>query len=456
MSAATAHDRERHRPRHGIRARIGSPRPRDLWLAFAVCHLWLITLNLIGPTSALGDVTGIYRWWMQQGLGGGWVGVDEPWVYPILAAVPMLIARLGGGEFYGTVWMLLVVAVDAAAFALLLRRCRGRSVRPAWWWLGFLVALGPIGLGRIDAITVPLALAGLLLVVARPALAAVLLTIGTWMKVWPAALLMAALASRRATSRASHAIVAATIGTSAVVVAGALALGSGGNVLGFVGQQTGRGLQVESSAAVYHLWRIVFGDDDYRVYHDTRLLAFQVSGPGVDAVAAALTPVMVAVVVGVLLLGVHAAHRGASAAALLGPLSLGLVTALILTNKVGSPQYVSWIAVPVIVILAHDRADSRLSVVVTRLALVAAALTQLIYPYAYPLLLDASPVLVAVITVRDLAELGLLAAAVVQLVALGRRRAADAVGSSDAVGRVRRDRPAVSDATGAIPVTAGP
>jgi len=386
------------------------------WWAFALCHLWLITLNLIGPTSALGDVTGIYRTWMQDGMAGrGWVGIDVPWVYPILSAVPMLISLLGGTVFFGTVWLALITLLDAAAFALLLRIRRGRGMAPAAWWLGFLVALGPISLGRIDAVTVPLALAGLLVLATRPALASALLTIGAWVKVWPAALVLTAVIARRGIARA-RVLVAASV-TTAVVVAGSLALGSGANVLGFVGQQTGRGLQVESTAALYQLWRIVAGDDRYRVYLDERIITFQVAGPGVVAVADLLTPIMVGAVLIVTLLGIRAHHRGASPAALMGPLSLALVAALIVTNKVGSPQYVSWFAVPIIVMLVHDRHSSG-TALAARLGLVVAALTQLIYPYAYSMLLDAVPVLVGVATVRDLGEIALLGVAVMQLARL--------------------------------------
>lgn len=410
------------------------------WLAFALCHLWLITLNLIGPTSALTDVTEVYRVWMQGGMaGGGRVGVDLPWVYPILASVPMLISLVGGTAFYGTVWLALVTSLDAAAFALLLRIRRGRGLAPAAWWLGFLVALGPISLGRIDAVTVPLALAGLLVLATRPALASALLTVGAWVKVWPAALLLTGVIARRGLARGK--VVAAALGTTAVVVAGSLALGSGANVLGFVGEQTGRGLQVESTAALYHLWLIVAGDDRYRVYHDAALLAFQVSGPGVDGVAAALTPIMLVVVLGVTLLGIRAHHRGASPAALIGPLSLALVAALIVTNKVGSPQYVSWFAVPLIVMLVHDR-HAPGTALAARLGLVVAALTQLVFPYAYLLLIDVVPVMVGVITLRDLGEIALLGVAVMQLVRL-RGTAADGPA------RVRAGRVARAAATAA-------
>jgi hypothetical protein len=398
-------------------SRERAQRIQRLWLAFALCHLWLITLNLFGPTSALGDVTGIYRTWMQDGMAGdGRMGIDVPWVYPVLAAAPMLVALAGGTAFFGTVWLALITLLDAAAFALLLRSRRGRGLAPAAWWLGFLVALGPIALGRIDAVTVPLALAGLLVLATRPALASALLTVGAWVKVWPAALLVTAVIARRGAARLT--VLATALGTTAVVVAGSLALGSGANVLGFVGQQAGRGLQVESSAALYHLWRIALGDDRYRVYDDPRIIAFQVAGPGVDAVAAAMTPVMVVAVLAVTLLGIRAARRGTAPAALIGPLSLALVAALIVTNKVGSPQYVSWFAVPIVVMLVHDR-RSRGTVLAARLGLVTAALTQVVYPYGYLLLTDAVPAMVAVITLRDLAEVALLAVAVVQLARRG-------------------------------------
>ncbi|WXZ50031.1 hypothetical protein WDV94_16160 [Clavibacter tessellarius] len=215
-----------------------------------------------------------------------------------------------------------------------------------------------------------------------------------------------------------------------------------------MGQQTGRGLQVESTAALYHLWRIVAGDDRYRVYDDLGIITFQVAGPGVDAVAAALTPIMVGVVLVVTLLGIRAHHRGASPAALMGPLSLALVAALIVTNKVGSPQYVSWFAVPIIVMLVHDR-HSRGTALAARLGLVVAALTQLVFPYAYMLLIYVVPVMVGVIMLRDLGEIALLGVAVMQLVRL--RGTAE-----DGPARVRAGRAARGRASHAQPVAGAP
>ncbi|MBD8659179.1 DUF2029 domain-containing protein [Frigoribacterium sp. CFBP 8754] len=364
----------------------------------------------------MGDVLSVYSTWMQRGVGAGdWVGIDRPWVYPILAAVPMLLARVGGPEHYGTAWLTIVLLLDAAALAVLTRGGR-RELAAAWWWLAFLVVLGPIAVGRIDAVTVALALVGLLLLTARPTLAAALLTVAAWVKVWPAALVVAALIA----VRRRRDVLTAAVTTSVVIVAISLVLGSGATVLGFVGQQAGRGLQVESLTAVPWLWRAASGAADTTVYYDRDILTFQVAGPGVALAAQATTVVMALVVIAVVLLGLRAVRSGASAERLLAPLSLGLVTALIVTNKVGSPQFVSWLAVPVVVGLVLQRRGGPSFVVPAALSLVVAGLTQVIYPWCYDSLLAAEPWIVLVATLRGVAEVGLLALAAAQLWRLGR------------------------------------
>ncbi len=106
----------------------------------------------------------------------------------------------------------------------------------------------------------------------------------------------------------------------------------------------------------------------------------------------------------------------------------------------------SWFAVPIIVMLVHDR-HAPGTALVARLGLVVAALTQLVYPYAYLLLLEAVPVMVGVITLRDLGEIALLGVAVMQLVRL--RGTAE-----DGPARVRAGRAA--RAAAAAPAAAAP
>ncbi|HWM34431.1 MAG TPA: hypothetical protein VNR36_09375 [Pseudolysinimonas sp.] len=382
--------------------------PVVLWVAFVLVHFVVGMLGLYGAGLPLGDVTLIYRYWVENGLDNGiWVGIDTVWVYPVLALVPMLIAYVFGPDFYASTWLSLVMLVDVLAFAVLAGFGRDRRLAYAgWWWLGFLLLLGPVALGRIDSITVPVALVGVLVLASYPRLAAVLLTIATWIKVWPAALLAAAVLALRSRLRI---LVTAAI-ASALVAIVALALGAGPRILSFITQQAGRGLQVESPIGTFWMWD-AFATHSSRsiVYYDQAILTFQVVGPGAVAAAAVMTPLLAVVTAGLLVLGAVAIRRGVPAAELLPPLTLAITTALIVFNKVGSPQFVTWLAVPMALGLTASltgRGPSFRSPAV--LTLVIAGLTQLIYPYLYNQLLGLDFTLLLVLSARNVLYLVLL------------------------------------------------
>lgn len=395
-----------------------------LWGAFALAHLWLGLLALYAPGLPLGDVTLVYRFWMEHALDTGvWVGIHTVWVYPILALVPMVAALAAGPELYASSWLTLVMALDAAAFAVLLHRVR-RSVAVAWWWLAFLVLLGPIAVARIDAITVAVAIPGVLLLARMPVVASTLLTVAAWIKVWPAALVAAAFV----VLRDRLAVAAAALTTTGAVILGALLLGAGANVFSFVGQQTGRGLQIEAVLATPWMWDAVAGGS--RIYYDQSILTFQIVGPGTASAVDAATPLLVASAVGLLALAVAGTRRGVAATDLLPSLALALTVALIVTNKVGSPQFAAWLAVPILLGLVL-RARSFLVPAVLGLAV--AGLTQAVYPYLYSSLLAADAGMVAVLTIRNALYLVLLGWAVVALVRLVRRGARVEDGRSETV-----------------------
>ncbi len=72
-------------------------------VAFVVVHAVLWWLTSVSANLPLGDVTITYRRWIETGQGSHfWVGIDEDWVYPILAIVPMAAAALGGVASIGT------------------------------------------------------------------------------------------------------------------------------------------------------------------------------------------------------------------------------------------------------------------------------------------------------------------------------------------------------------------
>jgi hypothetical protein len=414
--------------RERIRALAG--RPVALWAAFVAAHVWLGVLNLTSDAYPMGDVTGVYRFWVENAFAGnGLVGVDESFVYPLVALVPMFAAYFLGSDLYPLGWLLLVLVLDCAVFAVLTGWGRRRqNVGAAWFWSAYLVLLGPIALARIDAVTVPIALVGLLFLASRPRVAVVLLTLGAWIKVWPAALVAAVVVALGLRMR----LVAAAGGVSLLIVAIALVLGSGWNVASFLTQQASRGLQVEAPVATFWLWRAAGGEAGVDVYYDRDLLTWQVRGEGVNEAAAVTTPLIALALIALLLLALLATNRGAHPADLLPPLSLALVTAMIVFNKVGSPQFASWLVVPIVFALAvRARWRGRPAVVPAILVAVAGALTQVVYPELYGYFLDLWPGMLVAISVRNLLYVAILAVAVWQVVRVWR----EAPGRADAAGR---------------------
>lgn len=393
-----------------------------LWVAFLLVHGLLIWLNLalsfpqLGQIERpLGDVEN-YRHWVAQAFEHGEiVGISSPWVYPILALPPMLLAGVFGAAPYVLVWLLSATVVNAIAFVVLLGRgafAKGRR-RAAWWWLAFLLLIGPVTLARLDGLTMAIAVVALLLALRHPRLAAAVLTIAAWMKVWPAALIASlVLAHRRRLS------MLAVVGVlSGIIVIGCLVGGAGANVLSFISSQSGRGVQLEAPIAMPWLVAVAMGNPDWRIEWDAQLLTYQVVGPGAAEVAAATTWLLAAGVLAVGAAGVLAVRRGARVWALLPQLSVALVCVLILGNKVGSPQYVVWLAAPVVLglVLATRRWIAAASIL-----LLIAALTQVIYPFGYAQLLHADLFAVGVLALKYLLTMWMLIWALAAMLRLGR------------------------------------
>ena len=379
-----------------------------MWSAFAVLSLWLGWQGYVAEAVPYGDVSFVYEFWAGQAAGGaGIVGLDSQWVYPAAALIPILLPLLAGPGLYPIGWIVLVTALNAGAFAYLLYSAPGTNRNTlqrtaAWWWLAFLMLLGPISVARLDSIVTPLAIVGLLTAVQRPAIAGALLAVATWIKVWPAALIAAVIV---AVNQRKKVLLSALI-TSAVIVAIALILGGAGNIFSFLGQQTGRGLQIEAPLATPFLWLAAFHEQGYAVYYDTVILTFQVLGDGTGIVADVSSFLLGLAFLGTLAWGIWLHRKGSSPSHVLPAVALTLTMVLIVFNKVGSPQYIGWIAAPIIAGLVLEQ---KRFVVPAVIALVLGALTQGFYPYLYNGVLNVQPVELSILTLRNIGELVLLA-----------------------------------------------
>jgi hypothetical protein len=366
---------------------------------------------MYGPGYPLGYISGVYTFWAGHAYAGDFVvGITTPWVYPIVSLIPILISGIAGMENYVPVFLIVVAIVDAVVFGLLIGRNRqatrdAHRVAAAWWWLALLVCLGPVSLGRIDAIETPIALLGLFFVLRHPRAAGALLAVAAWIKVWPAALIGAAVIALKART----AVLTGALVTTGAVTAIALVMGSGLNVFSFITQQTSRGVQIESPAATAYLWQVNAGLPNVGVYYDEQILTYQISAPGVEIIGALTTVLMALVTVLIVALGILVIRRGGDQRTVLFALALAFTVELIAFNKVGSPQFMGWLAVPIVCGLAYGLERFRLPAV---LVLVMAVLTQMLYPYSYDNLLRAQPFELTLITIRNGLEFVLLGLAI--------------------------------------------
>jgi hypothetical protein len=390
--AALARFRDRILP---AQAQAWLKTPRGMWSVFGAVHLFFLVfaavLSLRG--EAFSD-TFIYRSWVDAGFDETRVSGPSPWVYPILALLPMAVAHVFGNGPFLFLWVLMISALNFLAVAKLTSFGRRRSAIPAaLWWLGFTALLGWLGFARVDGFTAPVVLIALSIGVAQPFLASFILSAATWMKVWPAAVVLALFTVVRRRVRVVLAGVLATI----LVVALALSMQSLPKLLDFLLQQGDRGMQLEATFTTPWLWMSVLMQP---------LL-----------IAAAL------LVAGLIFWALHTGKRngGADRTELLLLGALALATAFVVFNKVGSPQFMVWLSPAVAVGLAYGWRAWR---VPATLLIGIGVLTFVVYPLFYDALSHNNPVMAAVLTLRNLMLVVLFVWSVRELFLMGRRPSA--------------------------------
>lgn len=349
-----------------------TPPARGWWLlptiTFALTRAWLLAIPFglipyLGGTLVINDVT-LYQQWAELLQTGRYPVGDEMWQYPPLVgplfALGALVPpdpRLG--------LMLVMLAFDAATCLVLMRRtARGASIEGPWAWVAAGMLIGPVWLTRFDVAPALFAVLGLL-AVARPMRSGALLAVGALLKVWPALLLLAV--PRRGFGKA-----VLGFGATAASILLALVLTMDG-AASFASEQRARGLQIESVPALAFLVAHHLGWERTFVY---RYGAMEVSAPGVEAAALAVT------VVGVVGLALLAVLRftGRFDRAIPADIALVVVLFSMITSRVLSPQYLIWVAAIAAVCLLDPATRMRPVIV---LLMPVAALGQILYPMHY-------------------------------------------------------------------------
>jgi hypothetical protein len=342
---------------------------------------------------------------------------EYPWPAVALLYVPIALGALSLYS-YGSAVVLGVLLADAALMVLLWRAGGRRMSAGVWLWLLALPALGPLVLTRYDILPAVLAAAALLaLQRGTPAPAGAWTALGIGLKVWPALGLPALLIPGTARSRTR--LLAGLLGVGAVLAAATVAAAGAERLWSPLTVQFGRGVQIESFAALPLLWlRYLDGGTRWQTLGVEACACVEVAGPGIGAVQA--TAGAVALAGGAALAWLHLralrapqAVRTVALAAILGTL---VVLLSIATSRVFSPQYVIWLAALLAALGALpggmlERGDVALLVA-------ACLLTHLVFPLGYHYLQieprGAGPLAMLVaLTLRDalLVALGLRLAA---------------------------------------------
>ena len=390
-------------------------------------HGWLALVGLVLiPQQAFWDLD-LYRYWMWLGLHRGeWPVLSGTWVYPAGAIVPMLLAAVGGtggGSPYAGVWALMITVLDAVALAVLLRVRRpdrpagGSTTVGAWWWLAFLVLLGPVAMGRLDAVVAPVVVVALAIALDHPRITSALLTAAAWVKVAPGALLLSLFFAVRRPWRS----VVVPAGIVSVVVVGVVAaLGGLPHVASFLTEQDERGLQIESPGATPWLVTGLWSSSIVR-YLNEPIVTWEIRGPGTQGAADVLGALFfLALGASALLLWWRREHLGArmwsggiARTELLVRGAMLLTLAMLVFNKVGSPQYMGWLAPPVAVALALRLPGWRTT---AWLVLGVAGATQVVFPWLYSEVVYGGPGVTLTLAARNVALVVLLVHTVLALV----------------------------------------
>lgn len=377
-----------------------------LWLAVILVHLWLIFEAQQNPQTAPFNDVNLYGFWADQSSQPQHIlGVNAPWVYPFVAMLPIYLAKLiGGANGILTGWLILIGALNFIGLSALVDWGKaGKSAfRSAAYYLVFLALLGPVAIGRIDAAATFFAILGVVQVYrGRLQLAMAFFTFGAWIKIWPIAAAIALFGSVKAKMRA----VILAVATSLSLLGLGVVLGGNENLASFIGTQGSRGLQVESVFATFWLWAAKFGAPGAGIYFDNFLVTNQVSGAFTAEISTLLGPVMIGALGITIFLGIRAYRAGADSMHLFAAVFLTATLDLIVFNKVGSPQFELWLAVPLLAGILFKLPKWRFPLAIGALV---ALLTNLLYPVFYMDLMGLGWLAIAILTARNLLLIALL------------------------------------------------
>lgn len=300
-----------------------------------------------------------------------------------------------------------ILVLDFLFLALLIHR---KHYLAGAFWVVFGLVVGPIFVTRLDLI--PGLLVGVFayLLATHPKVSAAFLAAATMMKLWPgvlAATLVGPLKNRQTWLR-----IAVFVGTMVAMALVTIVTQGVDRLLSPLGYQSARGLQIESIAATPFIVLAATGSGGYRIFYAPSK-SFEITGPGVETATQLSSLALYATVLCAAIVVLRRLLRNTWRSTEAIGLAMVLVLAVLVTNKVFSPQYIVWIVPITAVILCF--APTKLAKINAVMVLVIVWLTQYIYPGHYDSLMTNTPDFMPtlVLTTRNLLMFVLLVSTVV-------------------------------------------
>jgi hypothetical protein len=287
--------------------------------------------------------------------------------------------------------------------------------KAAWFFIAAIFLCGPVALGRLEVFSLALTvLAAISFVRQRESSSMQFFNFATWIKVSPVAgIFTGFIVSDKKIRFVLHLAIATVI----LVLIGLL-LGGNESMFSFIGLQSGRGIQVESTVAIIWLVQMLFGIGGADVYYDNTILTFQVSGFGVTEIASVMTLIQFGALAITMFLGFRAKRNGVDANTLFAWMFLTASMDLLVFNKVGSPQYHLWVIGAVMFGLIAGTAKWKL---VAWITLATSAVSWLLFPIFYGSLLNGAPLGVTLTILKNLGFVAILVIGNIQLTKLGNK-----------------------------------
>lgn len=355
----------------------------------------------------------VYYYWFSVNDRPGVSDTLIEYPTPVVWFATALHAIVPGRLEFQLAFALLFVAIDGLTAVALWRKhpAAGR------YWVLFGTAVGVIGYYRLDLAPAALVALACLMAYAKPRTSGALLGLGAAIKLWPALLavpLLGPTLQERGGRRrlAGFMVVGGGLGLASLLVSGWTRSTTP------LTWQHDRGLHIESVAATpLMIARSLDPANSAWALRFSRYNAWEIVGPGADALTSLTTVGTLGTMLFVLWLGVRAyRRREANLSIVEGTLATTLATIcwLIVTNKTFSPQYIWWLAGPLALLFAiGGRGYRRLGWSAIAIALA----TQYVFPWAYDPVVAGQGFAIFVLAARNV---GMLALAIIASVAAWR------------------------------------